>query len=380
MQLSGLKKIKWRKKLWLVGVVGGIALAFYLFASGKSETVETARCQQGVMEEYISLQGKVELDDLSYIYTRTAGVVTELLLEEGDQVATGQAAARLDSEDVAFAVRRLSAALGQAQAAAVASRRQAEQAASYAAKLEQLYQAGGISQQAFEDAITARDIAQAQLAQAESAAGQAGVALSEAQSQQGRTQITSLVAGTILQKMVEEGTAVLPGTALYAVGNTATAYLTADVLSEDAYKLKLGQKVRISGDALGGEEYTGKVSFIAPQAKTHLSSLGVEQQRVEVRVQPDAAIPTLKKGYAVELEIIIQAKDDALYVPEAALFAVGDRDAVFVLVKGRVQLREVVTGLENDDYVELTRGVAAGEAVVLDPPDNLTDGMKARVE
>lgn len=378
LKIPQLKKFKVKKKVWMVLIVAGIAAAFYLFASSKEELVETAACRQGLLTEYISLQGKVELDDLSYIYARTGGVVVQLALREGQQVVAGQTAALLDDEDAAFAVGQLSAAVGQTGATVRASREQAAQAASYADKIRQLYEAGGISQQNYEDAMAAQEVAAAQYQQAQAANSQASVALAEAQSHRQRTRVSSLVAGTILEKLVEEGTAVAPGTPLYSLGNVASAYLTTDVLSEDAYKLQLGQNVVISGDAIGGKTYPGKISFIAPAAKTHLSSLGVEQQRVEVRVTPDSAIPELKKGYAVELEIIIEEKENALFVPEAAMFVVGDRDAVFVLEKGRIRLREVTTGLENDDFVEIVQGVKLGELVVLDPPDNLTDGMKGK--
>jgi HlyD family secretion protein len=378
LKIPQLKKLKVTKKVWMVLIVAGIAAAFYLFASSKEELVETAACRQGLLTEYISLQGKVELDDLSYIYARTGGVVVQLTLQEGQQVEAGQTAALLDDEDAAFAVGQLSAAVGQTGATVRASQEQAALAASYADKMRQLYEAGGISQQNYADAAAAAEVAAAQYQQAQAANSQASVALAEAQSHRRRTRVSSLVAGTILEKLVEEGTAVAPGTPLYSLGNVASAYLTTDVLSEDAYKLQLGQKVIISGDAIGGKTFPGKISFIAPAAKTHLSSLGVEQQRVEIRVTPSNPIPGLKKGYAVELEIIIEEKADALFVPEAAMFVVGDRDAVFVLTKGRIELREVVTGLENDDFVEIVQGVALGELVVLDPPDSLTDGMRGK--
>jgi len=136
---------------------------------------------------------------------------------------------------------------------------------------------------------------------------------------------------------------------------------------------------RILGAPLGGAVLTGRVREIQPSAFRKISSLGVEQFRVWVVVDlEDPSTPLLKPGFEIEVEIIIDARDNVLRVPESAVFSHGDGHAVFVVRDGSAALVPVAVGLRGEEWVEVREGLAEGDEVIVDPPADLDDG--GRVE
>ena len=135
---------------------------------------------------------------------------------------------------------------------------------------------------------------------------------------------------------------------------------------DDIAKIEKGQNVIISGDVLNDEEIQGEVYYIAPKAEGRVSSLGIEQQRVEVRIKFDNAGSELKPGYTLDADIAVQEKSNTLYVPDKSVFKIDGKDSVFVVKNSRLEPRTIVSGFENDDFIEVISGVSEGEIVVVD--------------
>jgi HlyD family secretion protein len=85
-------------------------------------------------------------------------------------------------------------------------------------------------------------------------------------------------------------------------------------------------------------------------------------------------VRSLGDGYRVEVRIVLWQADDVLKVPIGTLFRRGNDWAVFVVVDGRAVQRTVQIGHRNNEDAEITGGLADGDAVVLHPPDTLSDG------
>ena len=85
-------------------------------------------------------------------------------------------------------------------------------------------------------------------------------------------------------------------------------------------------------------------------------------------------------GYRVRVRILTADRSQALLVPRSALFRAADNTwRLFVVRNGRAELQPVEVGLMNDEQVEITKGLAEGEPVVLAPESSLTDGAKVYV-
>lgn len=98
------------------------------------------------------------------------------------------------------------------------------------------------------------------------------------------------------------------------------------MLVDDISKIKIGQNAIISGDAIDDRKLQGKVYYIAPRAESRVSSLGVEQQRIEVRIRFDNHLLKLKPGYVLDTDIITTEKPSTIYVPDKAVFELDGKD------------------------------------------------------
>jgi HlyD family secretion protein len=129
----------------------------------------------------------------------------------------------------------------------------------------------------------------------------------------------------------------------------------------------------------GGEgTLPATVRTIEPAAFTKVSALGVEEQRVRV-IADLAGLPgPLGDGYRVEARIVTWSSDSVLKVPASAVFrrADGSGWAVFAVADGRARLRPVEPGHRTAAEVEILKGIAAGERVVLHPQNELRDGAR----
>lgn len=224
---------------------------------------------------------------------------------------------------------------------------------------------------------------------AERSAAQARVA--QAERNLGRAQIKASAAGVVLTRAVQSEQVLPAGTELLSIGDPAALQVRADVLSQDATLIRAGDAVQVYGVALGSETLAGKVIRIHPRAFTKVSSLGVEQQRVTVDIGFDAGeLERLAKGgaelavgFRVQVRIITDQAEDALSIPRMALFrsdrAGPDEDTgwqVYRVVDGKADTAAVTLGLGNEQQVQVTKGLAKGDVVIVTPPKGLVAGAK----
>ncbi len=167
-------------------------------------------------------------------------------------------------------------------------------------------------------------------------------------------------------------------TPLVEIGDPTRLEIVVDLLSTDAVQVEIGQRALI--EAWGGKPaLEGVVSRIEPFGFTKVSALGIEEQRVNVRinlVDPPQNWARLGHGYRVEPRIILAEAEDILTVPRAALFRDGDRWAVFVAENDSATLRHVELGLKNAFTAEIRSGLSAGELAVLQPSDRVSAGSR----
>jgi HlyD family secretion protein len=190
--------------------------------------------------------------------------------------------------------------------------------------------------------------------------------------------IPSPINGRVLRVLQESGGVVTPGTNLLEVGDPSDLEVEIDVLSREAVKIRADATVLL--EHWGGDKVlNGQVRLVEPSAFTKISTLGVEEQRVNVivdLVDPPQQREALGDGFRVEARIVVAEAADVLKVPTSALYRVGDRWAVFHVKDGVAHETIVTLGLQNGLEAEVREGLAEGELVVTHPGDNITDGVK----
>jgi HlyD family secretion protein len=189
--------------------------------------------------------------------------------------------------------------------------------------------------------------------------------------------IRSPIDGSVLRVFQESKAVVQPGLPLLEVGDPQALEIETDVLSTDAVKISEGNQVLI--ERWGGEKpLHGIVRRVEPSAFTKISSLGVEEQRVNVIIdisEPPAERPTLGDAFQVDTKIIYWKTDECLLVPASALFRTGTTWSVFKYERGRAVRTEVQIGQRNRDQAEVLEGLKEGDVVVNYPEDKIQDGL-----
>lgn len=183
--------------------------------------------------------------------------------------------------------------------------------------------------------------------------------------------------GGLVLRVLQESERFLPaGTPVLEIGDPGALEVEADFLSEDAAHMRVGLAAEVFGRALGDRVQEAKVTRIHPSAFTKISSLGVEQQRVNVILGFEGGKPALGDRYRVEVRVLLDRREDAVLVPEGALFRHGEGWAVFRTEGGRAVRTAVETGLRDGRVREVLAGLSPGDEVVLHPDAALEDGSR----
>ena len=195
-----------------------------------------------------------------------------------------------------------------------------------------------------------------------------------------RFTIPSPINGRVLRVFQESATVVTPGTPLVEIGDPQDLEIEIDVLSRDAVKVTPGAPVIL--EQWGGDRpLNGEVRLVEPSGFTKISTLGVEEQRVNVIVDlidPPHEREKLNDGFRVEARIVVAEADDVLKAPTSALFRVGGDWAVFRVEDGAARQQIVKLGLQNGLEAEVVEGLVEGDQLVTHPGDNVADGVRVK--
>ena len=235
------------------------------------------------------------------------------------------------------------------------------------------------SAQAIETARFEAEIARFELEMARAAVHQFGNP--EAEPTVDPFEIHAPIAGRVLRVFQESSAVVAVGTPLIELGDPRNLEIEIDVLSTDAVRIEAGAELTI--EHWGGQSpLQAYVRVVEPGAFTKISSLGVEEQRVNIIAdfnEPPERIASLGDGYHVEARITVNELDQALLIPSSALFRHQREWHVLSVVDGKAALQPVSIGLQNDSHTQITEGLQAGDRVIVYPSDELKPGTPVRL-
>ncbi|TWU51803.1 efflux RND transporter periplasmic adaptor subunit [Rubripirellula reticaptiva] len=193
-------------------------------------------------------------------------------------------------------------------------------------------------------------------------------------------EIYAPISGRVLRVIQESSAVVTVGTPLIELGDPSNLEIEIDVLSTDAVRIKPGSEMTVEHWG-GGSPLKGYVRVVEPAAFTKISSLGVEEQRVNVIAdfnELPERIASLGDGYRVEASITVNELDEALLIPNSALFRHQRAWHVLSIVDNQATLQPVTIGLQNDSQTQITKGLDEGDCVIVYPSDTLKPGTAVR--
>lgn len=389
----------WMKRLGLLTLLLVVVAGFYLAMREQPVAVDIARITSGPMKVTIDEEGVTRVKDVYAVSSPIAGYLDRTTLDEGEPVKANETViASIHPLDPPFLDQRtraeLTAAAEAARSAVALAKVELQRAqtaytlsnANYerAAKLEKT---NTISISQLERAYSEMQLEKAQIASTEATIRlrEAELASAEARLQQPTdandpridqdccVSIVAPIDGVILKILARSEQAVSPGTHIAEIGNPQNLEIVVDLLSSDAAKISAGAKVMIT-DWGGPQNLEGIVRRVEPAAFTKVSSLGIEEQRVNVVVDPVSVPPTLGHGYRVLAHIGTWEKDGVLQAPISALFRTSGSWSVFLVKDNRAVLQQISLGQMNDSHAEVLEGMNEDETVILYPNDVLKDG------
>jgi HlyD family secretion protein len=383
-----------RKRLVWGGAALAAAILLALSFRPTPIPVDTGEIVRGPLETTVDAEGVTRVRDRFRVAAPVTGRLERIAVREGDAVAAGAVVARLapvplDPQAAEAARARAAAAaaaLQEAEVRTAQSREALAQAERSTARIREVADAGGVSVEGVERAelqlaVARRDFqaagSRARAAAAELAAARAALLDADPGASGGRAvQTVRAPAGGRILRIHEPNERVLPaGTPLLEIGDAAGLEVVVDVLSTDAVRIQPGATMRLV--EWGGDgDLVGLVRLVEPAGFTKVSTLGVEEQRVNVIGDLAAAPAALGDGYRVEARIVTWEAADVLKVPTSALLRSGEGWSVFVVDGGRARLRPLRIGHRGNAEAEVVEGLEAGERVVLFPSDRVSDGAR----
>lgn len=375
---------RWR---WAIIVTALLVLGIGYSLWPEDVLVDTAKVSRGTMMIGVTDDGVTRVRDLYTVSAPVTGYVTRIELDPGDRVTANQTviarmaalpAVPLDTRTRAELQNAVRASVA-AEAAAAAELRLAR---SDLNRAEQLSKRGFLPRAQLDAAranAQSRD-AEVQRSRAETRRLRASLtAPPNSTPRGGKIAVRSPESGVVLRRLNESEGTIEQGTPLMEIGDPARIEIVLDLLSREAARVQPGAEVLIT--RWGGEQtLTGRVSRVEPFGRLKISALGIEEQRVDVIVEFDAAtsrrIATLGHGYQVEGTVVLWRNPQALRVPVGALFrGTEGKWRVFAAEGGEAQLRNVRIGRLNDEYGEVLEGLEAGNEIILNPGTAIDDGV-----
>lgn len=306
--------------------------------------VEVATAISERVEEIITGTGQIEAVQQVELRPEVEGRIVEILVEEGRPVTAGQALFRVDDAELQAQVAR-----------AEADRDLAEQTLQRTRQL--------IEQQA----ATQNDLERAE-AQARAMRAQ----LELLRLRLSRTVVRAPFSGIAGARRVSVGDWVNNQTRLITLQTVSPIRATLNVPERYAEVLRRGQQVAFTVAALRGRTFTGTVDFVDPVVTLPARTILIKAQVANPRGE-------LQPGMFVEGRLVSAVRPNAVVIPEEAVLPIQGSAIVFVVSEGRVQRRAVELGVRRPGFVEVVRGVRAGEQVVTGGLERLTDGATVRI-
>lgn len=290
----------------------------------------------------INYRGTVEAVNTVALIAETDGKVIYSAIDKGRSIKKGEVLVKVDQTT------RLSSS--------EISSDNYEKAKNDFAKLKELQASGNASGMEVENARLQMQNAESQLR--------------ISRNQLGQTLVYAPESGTIIDKKVNVGEYVTPGSPLGSIACLDQVLVSIYVLENDVISLKQGMTVKVSADAYPNLTYNGIITAIIPVASA-AKTFPVEVRIVNNKMQK------LLAGMNVSVTFDQEKKSKALVIPRSALTGDKNQQVVYLIRHSREPVRRpIITGKEYDTYLTVSRGLKAGDTVMTSGLLNVEPGKK----
>lgn len=330
-------------------------------------TVELASVARAPLAERVMIVGNLIGAATVEVVPKVGGRLESVQVRLGDRVTRGRVIARVEDSELREQVK-------QAQASyevAAASIRQREADLKFAEtnldRSRSLFTRQLLPKQTLDDADAKFQAAAAQVDLARAQYSQARARLDELKINLANTAIVSPVDGFVSRRNLDPGAFVSSNAPVVSVVDIHLVRLVANLIEKDLRRVSVGAPAQVDVDAFPGETFEGRIARIAPvlDPATRTAQMEVEVPNLDFRLKP---------GMYARVRLTIDERPDALVVPRNAVVDVEGKRGVFVAGGETARFQTIEVGIQDENRVEVRRGVSEGDKVVTTGAAALRDG------
>ncbi len=417
-----MSKVKIAVTAGTVLVLAGVTVGFSLRGhGGDAVAVQAEPAQRLRVVQKVNATGKIQPVTQVKISADVSAKITRLAVEEGDWVEKGQLLLELDRERYVAAVESAEANLRAAQANVDLVRENMVKVGKDLERTRSLHGQDLESVASLDSAVASAEVEKARHQAALDQMEQARAALKQARDDLAKTTIYAPLSGTVSVLNKEPGEIALGSQfqedVIMVISNLAGMEALVDVDENDIVAVALADAAEVEVDALPDLVLAGTVTEIASSAKTTAAGTTDQKTEFEVKVGITSPSSSLRPGMTASADIVVEVREDVVAVPVqcvtvrtpgelsgggrqggpppraaggeggAARFAPDRRgyvEVVWVVEDGRAEARQVRTGVQGEDHIEILEGLEEGEQVVVGSyraiSRDLRDGAPVRLE
>ena len=363
---------------------------------GKALTVKVAveNAEKRTIIETITANGKIQPEMEVKISPDVSGEIVELTIKEGYEVKKGDLLLRIKPDIYISQKDRSMAAISSARARLAQVEAQYTQADLSFKRSKQLFNEQTISKSDYEQAEASYTVAKSEVDAAKFSIISAEASLKEANENLIKTSIYAPMSGTVSMLLVElgervAGTNLMAGTEMLRVADLSRMEAQVEVNENDIVKVSLGDSALIEVDAYLDRKFKGIVTEIANSAKTTgVSADQVTNFDVKILVLPDSYQSLVdagdknpfRPGMSASVDIQTESKSNIITVPIQAVTTRRDttknvstasgkdiRTLIFITDGKYALAKDVKTGIQDNNYIEVLSGVSENDRVISSP-------------
>lgn len=383
------------KKRVITAIIIAVAEGGGYFAKSKNDNkikttkVEISQVKHEKIVQKVNATGKIQPKTQINISADVSAKIINLHVDEGEWVDKGKLLVELDSEKYLASVESQEANVRAAKANADLVKENMLQAKRVWLRAQELVRKKLESQSNLDAAYSSYQVEQARFEAAKEQVAQIEGNLKRARDDLSKTTIYAPMSGTISKLNKETGEIAIGSQfqedVIMTIANLNEMEALVDVDENDIIAIKLNQPAEIEVDALTGEMIKGVVSEIATSAKSAQNGNTNQKTEFEVKIAITSKNEKLRPGMTASANIVTDTREEALSVPiqsvtvrtvaqlnKPAQFADkkytagkdGFVEVVFVEKNGEVTAKQVKTGIQSNDLIEIVEGLSLGENVV----------------
>ncbi|MSR05840.1 MAG: efflux RND transporter periplasmic adaptor subunit [Gemmatimonadetes bacterium] len=402
-----------RGKLFTFGgiALGIAALVVINVSSGRDRGMEVR--MEGVSRRNlvatVTASGRITPKRKVDVSSDITGRIIRIPVKEGDIVRKGDLLLAIDPTQYEANIQRAKASLAAAEASAVQSTANRDQARRALDRAESLRKTNAqlVSDEQYEQARTSFQVAEAVANSASHQVEQTRAGLREVEDQLRKTVIRAPMDGQITRVAVEEGEVAVPGTfsretgLLMTVSDLSVIQVKVRVDETDVVRLHLGDSTSVTIDAFPDTQFVGRVTKVAQSAILGSTTTATGDRAVDydVEITLDNPPQNVRPDLSATAKMVTDVRDSVLAIPIIALTvrehkplstenapkdttkATKETEGAFVVHKGIAQFRPVKVGIAGEEYFEVLDGLRMGDTIAAGPYQairDLKDSSKVR--